>query len=74
VLLVLARDGLSRNADELPECARGEAIVRSAVHRHQMLANLMERHFLPFEAKDFQSSETVNQYRSEAEEKKEQSK
>jgi hypothetical protein len=31
VLLVLGRDGLSRNADELPESARGEAIVPCSI-------------------------------------------
>jgi len=38
------------------------------------VANLMERHFLPFEVKDFQSSEVIAQYRIEAQDKKEQAK
>jgi hypothetical protein len=35
------------------------------------LANLMERHFVPFEVKDFQSAEIISQYRIEAQDKKE---
>jgi hypothetical protein len=68
--------GLKTEFSALPGNMPGSLIGHDQATQRQRIkdkvTNLMERHFLPFEVKDFQSSETINNYRIEAEEKQEQ--